>query len=493
MASCGGEDRAPHQSEPRADAAYAREATDEDRDEAQTDSATGPSEEEQGVQNDSPPSADRVVLIVVDTLRADRLGCYGYDEQPTTPTMDRIAGEGILFERFHAASPWTGASFGSILTGVSPTVHRAGAHARKESTTAKSIMGVDTTPLSRTVPTLPELLGEIETAAIVTNSFLHRSMGFHRGFDHYDQENAGLAKSRRADSTTAAALGWLEKNGSQPFFLLVHYFDPHMSYDPPREYLRQFAGGPSDRLSAPFSDHSRARNGELDPSENEKAFIRGLYNGEVRFVDDQIGVLVAAMERLGLLDKTWLVITSDHGEEQFDHGSFDHGHRYEEEVTRVPLIVRPPGGKWRAGTRIPYSARHIDLAPTILEWLGREPPTTMSGKSLAGLLDGSETAHRPAYIEFNIYWRQRSALFDGRYKLIHATELDEGWLYDLQEDPLERRKLGSEHPRYRVLERQLSAIRSRLKQLAAATEVDTETVELPAEVVESLRSLGYID
>jgi arylsulfatase A-like enzyme len=434
-----------------------------------------------------------VLLIVIDTLRADRLGCYGYEAQPTTPTMDRLAAEGIVFERFHAASPWTGASFGSILTGVSPQVHRAGARAHKSSKNAESIMGVRTTPLSKRIPMLPELLGEIATAAIMTNSFLHPSMGFDRGFDHYDHRNAGLDKSRRADTTTKAAVAWLEDHHAEPFFLLVHYFDPHMSYDPPKQYLAEFAPGPSGRIGCPFYDHKRARSGELDPNAKEQAFIRGLYNAEVRFVDDQIGELIDAMKRLGVFDDTWLMITSDHGEEQFDHDSFDHGHRYEEEVVRVPLIIRPPDGEWKAGTRIPYSTRHIDLAPTILEWTGREPAPSMAGQSLMPLITGEEAAHRPAYMEFNIYWLSRCALFDGRYKLIRATDSKNGWLYDLDEDPLEQKKLNRSHPRYAPLETQLEAVRKRLAKQASGTRQGAEEIELPPEVVESLRSLGYID
>ncbi|MBW2277631.1 MAG: sulfatase, partial [Deltaproteobacteria bacterium] len=410
----------------------------------------------------------------------------------TTPTIDRLAAEGIVFERFHAASPWTGASFGSILTGVSPTVHGAGRREKEGSKTARSILGVTITPMSERVPTVAELLGEINSAAIVTNSFLIESMGFARGFDHYDQQFAGLIKSRPADETTKAAIAWLEKNQQQPFFLMVHYFDPHMSYKPPKEYLERFAPG-AGRVSGPFYDHRRARAGKLDLKQNEKEQIRRVYNGEVRFVDDQIGELVAALERLGVLDDTWLMITADHGEEQFDHGSFDHGHRYEEEVTRVPLVIRPPDGKWHAGTRVPYSTRHIDLAPTILDWMGRDPAPSMAGQSLMGLITGDETAHRPAYVEFNIYWTQRCALYDGRYKLIRATDSNNGWLYDLEADPLEQNKLDRAHPQYAALEKQLDAVRKQLEQLAADARKDTKTIELSPEVVESLRSLGYID
>jgi arylsulfatase len=494
LIACGGEsDVAPSAEKPVETAPKSTEASAEDAAMsavAKTDAA--PSDAAPKAPS-APPTAARAVLIVVDTLRADRLGCYGFSDQPTTPTMDRIASEGILFERFYAASPWTGASFGSILTGVSPTVHGGGKRVRKGLSDGKNIMGVRTTALSRKVSTLPELLDGVTSAAVVTNSFLHPSMGFGRGFAHYDHQNARLGKARRADATTKAATDWLAQNEAPRFFLMVHYFDPHISYDPPPKYVEQFADGPSGRFKAPFWNHKQARDGKLDATDEEKAFIRGLYNGEIRFVDDQIGALVASMKRLGMLENTWVAITADHGEEQFDHGSFDHGHRYEDEVTRVPLIVRAPGGKWRAGMRVPFSARHIDLAPTILEWFGKPPAPSMSGRSLIPLIAGTEQRHRPAYMEFNIYWAARSALFDGRYKLIRRVGHQQGWMYDLEADPGERHKLDESHPRYAALDREHAAVRKQLGERAKATADGSAEVELPPETVEALRSLGYID
>ncbi|MDJ0764451.1 MAG: sulfatase [Myxococcota bacterium] len=440
------------------------------------------------------PASNGVVLIIVDTLRADRLGCYGHKgELPITPAMDGLAAEGIVFERFHAASPWTGASFGSILTGVPPTVHGGGKRLHGKGNEKDKILGIRVTGLSKEVPTLPEMLTGVASGAIVTNSFIHPSLGFGRGFDHYDHENAHLSRSRRATATTAAALKWLSQvDVTQPFFLMVHYFDPHISYDPPQPYLKQFAKGPRGRIRVPFADHDAARKGTLNPTQQEKAFIRGLYNGEVRFVDDQIKILLDAMKAQGLLDASWILLTSDHGEEQFDHNSFDHGHRYEEEVTRVPLIIRAPKGQWHAGKRIPYSARHIDIAPTVLEIFNIPVPGDILGKSLIPLITGQETSHRPAYMEFNIYWTRRDALFDGRYKIIHDTEGDYGWFYDLAEDPAEKEKLKKGNLKFEVLKRQLLAVR---KQMAAQAKAvgKAEAVQLDPEAEAALRSLGYID
>lgn len=438
------------------------------------------------------PKAKKLVLIVVDTLRADRLGCYGYKAQPTSPHIDKLASEGVLFEHFAVASPWTAPSFGTILTGLPPTIHRAGKILSKKSKAGQEVLGVRVSGLSKSVPTLGEMIPSLKRGAIMNNAFLHPALGFARGFDHYDHKNSSLLESRLASEVTQAAVGWLKENKDEDFFLLVHYFDPHISYDPPAKYKEMFAPGNAGLISAPFKDHYRARSGKLKPSEEEKAFIIGLYNGELRFVDDQIGELIAQMERLGLLDNTWIAVTSDHGEEQFDHGSFDHGHRYEEEVTRVPFILRAPKGRWNAGRRIPHLARHIDILPTILELYDVEAQKYLIGRSLLPLVDGRESSPRPAYMEYNLYWGQKYALYDGRYKFIANVYSGRGYLYDLLEDPGELKQLGKEHPQYAVLKKQGQMLRNSFAAQAKKQLDRDEAVELPEEVEEALRSLGYI-
>jgi arylsulfatase A-like enzyme len=431
-----------------------------------------------------------MVLVVVDTLRADRLGCYGHDRE-TTPTIDRLAREGVLFERLHASSPWTAPSFGTLLTGMSPTVHRAGADPRFEAEAgAGDAEQVSVAALTDDLPTLGELLEERRTHAIVTNTFLNPGGGYGRGFDGYDWEQDTPHSIRRADEAVAEAIDWLSGLGDEPFFLLLHLFDPHMNYDPPPAYEHAFAPGPVGRLSAPFTQVEQARSGALDPTAEERAFIEGLYAGEVRFVDDQIGLLVAAMRRMGLLDATWLVVTSDHGEEHFDHGGFEHGHRYEEEVTRVPLVVRAPGGAWRAGTRVAASVAYVDLLPTILDLLDEQAPPHLEGESLVAWMTGRRDEHRPAFMEFNLYGEQRVAVFDGRWKLVMYVDRDEGRLYDLEEDPLETTRLGPDHPRFSALREILARHRLALREAAEATSIRHQ--ELTPDMVEALKMLGYI-
>ena len=442
--------------------------------------------------SDKLPRSKKMVLIVVDTLRADRLGSYGYKKQPTSPHMDKLAAEGVLFEHFAVASPWTAPSFGTMLTGLPPTMHRAGKILPKTAKVGQKVLGVRVSGLNKSVPTLPELISPANSGAITNNAFLHPALGYARGFGSYDHKNASLLRCRRADEVTDAAVSWLKEHRDEDFFLLVHYFDPHISYDPPAKYKEMFAPGKVGRIQAPFSDHYPARNGELKPSEAEKDFIRGLYNAEVRFVDDQIGVLVDQMKSLGLMDSTWIALTSDHGEEQFDHGSFDHGHRYEEEVTRVPFILRAPQGKWNAGKRVLYLARHVDILPTVLDLFGAEAPTYLVGRSMISLIDGSEASHRSAYMEYNLYWGQKYALYDGRYKYIANVYSGRGYMYDLKKDPAEQHQLGVEHPQFEVLKKQSQLLRDNFTKRASSNIASDEVVELPEEVEKSLRSLGYI-
>jgi arylsulfatase A-like enzyme len=203
-----------------------------------------------------------------------------------------------------------------------------------------------------------------------------------------------------------------------------------------------------------------------------------------------------ALKKEGLLDNTWIVFTADHGEELFDHGFTDHGHRYEEEVTRVPFIIRAPGGKWNAGVRIANSVRHIDIIPTLLDLMQIEPLEIHEGKSVLSLLRDPDEAVRPAYMEYNLYWGQQFSWYDGeRYKLIEpfgGKKNEKGFLYDLKKDPGEKTKLDETHPMYSKLREAALEHREILKQRASAFSSGAKNVTLSKEVEESLRALGYI-
>ncbi len=437
------------------------------------------------------PEAQKMVMVVIDTLRADRLGCYGY-EKPTSPAVDALAAEGVLFETVHSASPWTAPSFGTIFTGVSPTVHGAGALLAKGHRSGVRTHGVTVGGIRKDLPTMAGLMPKgVKTAAFITNSFVSAELGMDRGFRHYDHRNAGNVSYRKADVVTNNAIEWLAENGEAPFFLLLHYFDPHMGYGPPKRYIELLAPDKPPRIPIPFTDHGSARDGSLNPSDEDKRFISGLYDGEVRFVDDQIARVVEFLGTQGRLDDTWIVVVSDHGEEIFDHGSFDHGHAYYEEVTRVPLILRAPGGRWQAGQRVEASVRHVDLLPTVLALYDQPPLPHFEGKSLIPVIEGADTRDRPAYIEFNLFGGQQCALFDGRRKIVWDTWGKKGYFFDLMEDPGEQNRLDSKHPTYRKLYKELRAVRKRLEDASRGKVF--EKGALSEEAAEALKSLGYIE
>ena len=436
------------------------------------------------------PGGDKMVMIIIDALRADALGCYGYDK-PTSPTLDKLAAEGILFEQLHSASPWTAPSFGTIFTGVSPTVHGAGGFLARGSSKGTSLFGVTVGGIRSDLPTLPSLMPDnVKTGAIINNSFVCKTMGFAKGFDTFDHENAKLTRYREADKVTDKAVAWLKNNKDNPFFYVVHYFDPHIQYAPPKKYLPEFAPDKPRRISYPFIDHDSARTGKLKPSDAEKSYIRGLYNGEVRFVDDEIARLLDSMKELGLLKNTWIMVTSDHGEEHFDHGSFEHGHRYEEEVVKVPLILRAPQGLWRRGERVKSNVSHVDLLPTVLDIFGVRPPMHLEGRTLFPIIEGKETADRTSYIEYNLFNGQQCAFYDGQYKLVWDIRRKRGFMYDLKNDPKELTRLDKKHPAYAAMIKRLLDKRTKLKNTAKGKLKNKG--ELSAEATEALKSLGYI-
>jgi arylsulfatase A-like enzyme len=202
---------------------------------------------------------------------------------------------------------------------------------------------------------------------------------------------------------------------------------------------------------------------------------------------------VASMGDMNLLNNTWLIITADHGEELFEHGGFEHGHRYEEEVTKVPLVIRPPKGRWKGGTRVRHAARHIDIAPTILHLFGKPVPEEMEGRDLMPLVKGADTAHRPTYMGFNLTGEPAHAFFDGRFKIIESLNKKETYMYDLKNDLKEKYRLNRSHPHFKEMKKQLETIHDQYETKAKAIFSERNDQKISEEVLESLRSLGYID
>ena len=423
-----------------------------------------------------------VILIVVDTVRADHLGVYGYD-RPTSPNLDAWAQDGAVFEHAFSTSPWTLPSFGTMFTGQLPSRHLAGTFVR----------GADGRPprrgqfgqLESSLPTLAEAAAAagFDTAAVINNAFLGPRFGVDRGFNTYDFLPATNKQLRRADAVVDRALAWLRAREATPFFLVVHMFDPHMNYDPPEATRGQFSSMLPKTELPRVTEQIRAalRRGD----EFDRDYLVALYDEEILFVDRQLGRFFEALDADGLTDDAVVLFTSDHGEELFDHSGFEHGHTVYDELLRVPLIARGPGIQ---------PARHevvvslLDLFPTVLTAFGQTVPSGLPGRSLWPALYGDPLPDRPAYAERTLYGPEHQAIIGWPYKLIHRADVEENRLFDLARDFGELEDVAAAYPE--DVARLRALLQATLE--AAAGSGTADEVEMDEATLKALRSLGYV-
>lgn len=371
---------------------------------------------------------------MVDTLRADALGTYG-SERGLTPRLDALAGEGATFENAFAHASWTLPSFASMLASQPPQSHGAGGRAD------------DYRGLDPAIPTLPERFRDAgySTAAVVNVDFLARPFGVTRGFEHLDIRAYGSNEELRdARRTTDAATAWIVDQRESAFFLMVHYFDAHAEYRPPREFRERFASEP-DRKDDSFRFGTRTqvalrRAGRLDllPQDVERA--HRLYEAEVAYVDREIGRLLDQLTDLGLDAGTLVVFTSDHGEEFLDHGDWEHGHTLYDELLRVPLCLRQPGRI--AVRKIGSTVGHMDLAPTLLALCGLPPCESFRGRDLGAALGGASLPETDLLAYGNFWGDPWSSIRRGDHALLtrpgRASQM-----YRWTSDPGERSDLAA--------------------------------------------------
>jgi arylsulfatase A-like enzyme len=422
-----------------------------------------------------PPA--NVLLYVIDTLRADHLGCYGYD-LPTSPRIDALAREGILFERVVAQSSWTRPAVASILTGLDAHAHR--------------VMGLRQS-LPAGVPTLAEILAArgYATAAWITNVNVSAPFGFGRGFASFEYlaEDVGRESTHvLSDELTRRAVRWLATRDTRPFFLYVHASDPHAPYTAAPELRGRFRRGAA---AEEASDAAALRRKlDQDAASLTPAEVRELaaaYDAEIAFNDSQLGLLLDEIDRLGLRDSTLVVVTADHGEELRDHGGVGHGYTLYEEVIRVPLVVRLPDGA-HAGERRTSLARQIDVLPTILGRLGIPAPSGLAGRALVDEPD--DAPHDlEAYSHTRLSRREVAAVVGGSWKAIRylGSPIVREEVFDLAADPGERRNLAAERP---VL---AGYGTSEIRRAEAAPGEAAPTRPLDADTERRLRALGYAE
>ena len=393
-----------------------------------------------------------VLFVVIDTLRHDHVGAYGY-ERDTTPEIDRrLAARGAVVEDAYSQAPWTLPSVVSFLTGRFPG----------------EILGDDpaTFGIPEGVPSLAEEMAELgyRTAGFIANPTLHDGNGLGRGFETFHSPQGMAALELHADSVNRRAIPWLRAHRDEPFFLYVHYIDPHDPYWNPdlvdgRSPWFEDPGGPSGRwVHGVYGGKI-----PIDDLDRTVEHFTALYDSEIRYVDRALGELLDAIPEEVLAD-TLVVLTSDHGEELYDHGGWKHGHTLYEDQIHVPLIVRWDG-RIPEGIRLPGTVRLLDLTPTVLEAAGGEAPATWQGRSLLPALTGGEPLPRVAAYAENLQVGplRAAAVADGRKLILfnetepfdpanplqeHIYRLDLERLapvemYDLAADPGERTNLAT--------------------------------------------------
>ncbi len=439
-----------------------------------------------------------VILITVDTLRADALSCYGYQSESTLH-IDQLARDGILFNRAISSAPWTLPAVASIMTGLSPSVHMTVEHQSK---------------LSDILPTLAEYMRDAGyfTSGIGSNLLLTPNYKISQGFLEYNffpKPSFGSSigakllqrvfprKFRLRVSTrdlTNLACKWLKENYEKDFFLWLHYFDPHYPYMPPTDFLPE--SEPLPRIGTGFSKKEEVISGHFVPSLVERDWIKELYGGEVRYVDKSIGRLLALLKRLNLYDESLIILTSDHGEEFWEHGSITHGHTLYHELLWVPLIIKPPESASK-GEIITKVVSTTYIMPTILDLCRIKYETDyLSVGSLSSLWRPNPDTFdaQPIFsTAVSLYEDRESIIFDG-LKYIRSLLTNREELYDLACDPKEQISIAFSSPetiqRAKNILRELNGTAKKLREHYGI--MGGEEIKFDKEIIEKLKSLGYI-
>lgn len=436
-----------------------------------------------------------VLIVLVDALRADRLGCFGHPWQ-TSPHIDRLRRESVLFRHALASSSWTAPAVASLFTSLHPYRH--------------GVRYVDTLELARGLDTVAERFLDAGwfTGAVSDNLLIIPDNGFDQGFRCF-VSRPDTVEMRKAEAVTRLALSWLQHHGDRPFFLYLHYMDPHADYQPRQPFhpgptpigtvIRPFvergqAGGVANRMQ-------KSGSFRLTPAEDRR--LLELYDGEIAATDYQVGRLLAGLRKQGLAEQTVVVFVADHGEEFADHGKYAHATSLFDELVRVPLMVRMPGPARPAGPGIDSVVRAVDLGPTLLDLVGAgDLPGAVDARSFRRLLDNEDLAGdaREAYFELNPYSRNPLApgwveaargVRLGHLKLVYQPRTGVYRLFDLRADPGERRSI------YRAGEPRSMEMAARLenylKDAVTAGEESGEASLLGDRQLQQLDALGYLE
>jgi len=429
----------------------------------------------------TPPN---VILVSIDTLRADHMSLYGYSRS-TTPFLEELAEDAIVFDQFSQNGGGTLPSHVTMLTSLYPRTHQI-------------FPGRDV-PMPESMVTLAEHLKihRYETGGFVDCIWLTRKFGFSQGFDHFDDQGGNIV------SIGPKVFDWLHDQPASPFFLFLHVYDVHskpdgLPYHCPEPFFSENLRFNSDSFDGCRSGLCATRflrmvNARLDEGKEisdfltpeEIKFLVELYDTGIAYIDEQMRLLIEELKSLGLYDNSLIVVTADHGENFMEHNRLLHSLGLYDTVTQVPLIIKMPEDAF-GGTRVPHIASIVDIVPTILDIVGLPALPVSQGKSLVPMFAEDLPISDEVYI-----WQ---ALRTERWKYVKTR----GELFDLQDDPGERLNQASAHPdlvkafdeKLQALETKAVADRADLKALSMAGEGSTGLSE---EEIDQLKSLGYLD
>ncbi|MBW2261977.1 MAG: sulfatase [Deltaproteobacteria bacterium] len=430
--------------------------------------------------------AKNVIMVMVDTLRADHTSPYA-KTRVKTPVFDRFAREGVLYERFSAVEDWTKPSCATMLTGLYPATHKT------------QTDGVKLPSKVRMISQELKARG-VTTGAFIANGDVSGKFGFDKGWDQYTNY-IREGKVTDAKHVFADAASWIEANKDKRFFTYVHTIDPHVPYSPPKEFLAMYD---DDEYSGPVKQRNThllledIKKDKFTPTERDKRRIEALYDGEISYHDKWFGGFLQKLNDLELLEDTLIMVVSDHGEEFWEHGGVGHGHQLHQEMIHVPFVAM-----WQdtlpAHVRVPENEDHTCMAPTIYDAMQIAPPKYLEAKSILPRMMGRQEPGPHA--GFSTHQNDRQAVWSERWKLLMRGPV-KTYLYDIEKDYGCTKDLDEDKPLTLTYMRALlgqfmgapdkSRWRSRTLAHKPELEVKEEQVEMDDELKQQLEALGYV-
>lgn len=419
---------------------------------------------------------NNVIVIVMDTTRVDRLGCYGYSRQ-TSPNIDELAKDSLVYDRAIAPSSWTLPSHASLFTGKFASSHGARYDPKGPFALSDAIEGPSAYDLYRVRGlakdelTLAMVLKQAgyTTGAVVAAIWLKKIFGLNKGFEFYDDTGVETVNSRLAKSVTASAIDWIDKTRLKKFFLFLNYFDAHAPYIPPEGFAKVFK---------PETFLVRGR-----PTRES---YNALYDAEILYVDHYIGQFLKKLKEYNLYDKTMIIVTADHGELMGEHNKFRHGYDLYQQEIHIPMLIKYPHGEV-SPARTATQVQLVDIMAIILERLKIDIPDGCQGNFPPNLGHPIVSEVSPLPMEaVNGNWR---AIYDGDFKFIWNSKGNH-LLFNLKNDPGEKVNLSFQRQR---ADQMLSKLNRYMSNLPAPGPVAEQQQQLDEKTKNALKSLGYVN